>query len=96
MATAGGLFQLLPQGGRVQGVVLNPAAHPVVGADVTLRGTPFSAVTDAQGHFVLANLPTGPQILQVDGLRASLAWSHDLSSRLDRALPGPSQSAGRT
>ena len=51
----------------MQGLVVDAFSRPVVGADVTLQGTPFRAVTDATGHFVLANLPAGPQQLQVDG-----------------------------
>src|SRR5206468_11777378 len=53
LATDGGLLRIVPQGGRLQGVVGDPSAQPVVGADVTLRGTPFHAVTDATGQFVL-------------------------------------------
>jgi hypothetical protein len=67
LATDGGLFRILPQGGQLQGLVVDAASRPVAGADVTLRGTPFHAVTDATGHFVLANLPAGPQQVQVDG-----------------------------
>jgi len=51
----------------VQGRVVDSTTRPVVGADVTLRGTPFHAATDALGQFVLANLPSGPQILHADG-----------------------------
>jgi hypothetical protein len=67
LATDGGLFRIVPQGGTVQGLVVDAFAQPVVGADVTLQGTPFHAVTDATGHFALANLPPGPQLMQVDG-----------------------------
>ena len=69
LATDGGLFRIVPDalGGKVQGQVLDEFSQPVVGADVTLQGTPFHAVTDAMGNFVLANLPTEPQQLQVDG-----------------------------
>jgi hypothetical protein len=67
LATDGGLFRIVPQGGMVQGLVVDPASRPVVGADVTLQGTPFHTVTDATGRFVLANLPSGSQHLHVDG-----------------------------
>jgi hypothetical protein len=67
LATDDGLFRIVPQGGTVQGLVVDAFSRPVVGADVTLLGTPFHAVTDATGHFVLANLPGGAQRLQVDG-----------------------------
>src|SRR5262249_53713149 len=48
-------------------VVLDRARHPMVGADVIVVGTPFRAVTDEHGHFVLVNLPPGAYQLQVDG-----------------------------
>jgi hypothetical protein len=70
LATNGGLFRILPQGGRLQGVVLDSVSQPVEGVDVIVQGTPFRAVTDAAGRFVLANLPLGPQHLLID---ASLA-----------------------
>ena len=70
LATDGGLFRILPQGGRIEGVLLDTASRPVGGVDVIVQGTPFRAVTDAAGHFVLANLPSGPQRLLID---ASLA-----------------------
>lgn len=70
LATDGGLFRILPHGGTVQGVVLDTAGHPVGGVDVTVPATPFRAVTDAEGRFVLANLPPGSQHLLID---ASLA-----------------------
>ena len=67
LATDRGLFRIVPQGSTVQGLVVDAFSRPVVGANVTLRGTPFHAVTDARGRFVLANLPAGPQQVQVDG-----------------------------
>jgi streptogramin lyase len=42
-------------------------SQPVVGADIIVSGTPFRAVTDAEGGFVLANLPPGPYRVQLDG-----------------------------
>ena len=67
LATDGGLFRLVAQGGMVQGRVVDAASRPVEEADVTLQDMPFHAVTDSTGRFVLANLPSGPQQLQVDG-----------------------------
>src|SRR5262249_48990252 len=67
VATDGGLFRLLPRGGRVEGVVRDASGRPVAGADVIVLGTPFRAVTDEHGHFVLTNLPPGNYSLEVDG-----------------------------
>jgi hypothetical protein len=71
----------VPQGGTVQGLVVDALSRPVMGADVTLRGTPFHAVTDATGHFVLANLPAGPQQVQVDG-RLAVGGPFPVASRV--------------
>jgi sugar lactone lactonase YvrE len=77
LATDGGLFRLLPQGGLVRGVVRDTAGRPVVGADISVFGTPFRTVTDAAGRFVLTQLPLGTHLLQFDG---SLAVSGPLTS----------------
>src|SRR5262249_23146222 len=66
LATDGGVFRLSPQAGRVEGHVRDATGAPVVGADVIVLGTPFRAVTDVAGQFVLPLLPLGPQRLQVD------------------------------
>jgi sugar lactone lactonase YvrE len=67
LATAGGLFRLVPPGGQVQGMVRDRIGQPVVAADVLVAGTPFRTLTDATGRFVLTNLPPGAQVLQFDG-----------------------------
>src|SRR5262249_15370543 len=59
VATDGGLFRIVERGGMAQGMVLDRAGRPVVGADVIVPGTPFRAVTDAAGRFTLVNLPPG-------------------------------------
>lgn len=80
-ATADGLFRLLPQGERLTGRVLDAAGRPVAGVDVLVRGTPLRAVTDAQGFFVLANVPLGAQLLIFDSAHvegtpfSTLEWS---------------------
>jgi hypothetical protein len=70
LATDRGLFRIVHQGGVVQGSIVGRTGQPVVGADVTVAGTPFRAVTDAAGSFVLTNLPPGPARLEVEGSRA--------------------------
>lgn len=90
VATDRGLFRIVPQGGIMQGVVVDPASRPVVGADVTLLGTPFHAVTDATGHFVLANLPLTLRLsrilLHVDG---RLAVGGPFTEAFPRTIESP-------
>src|SRR5262249_26822716 len=49
VATDAGLFRIVERGGVVQGVVQDTAGRPVAGADITLVGTPWRAVTDTEG-----------------------------------------------
>lgn len=71
VATDGGLFRIASQGGEIVGVVQDKAGQPVADADVVIFGTPFHAVTDAQGQFSLSHLPAGSYQLLVDGQLAS-------------------------
>jgi streptogramin lyase len=79
VARDAGLFRITPRGGQVQSVVYDTAGHPVMGADVTVFRkvdgfdvpTPFRAVTDAEGRFVVANLPPDRLRLRVDGRLAT-------------------------
>jgi len=54
---------------EVDGVVSDPSGRVIVGAQVILIQTetqaPHSSVTDAQGRFVIGNLPPGPYVLDV-------------------------------
>ena len=54
LATDGGAFRILPYGGLVQGVVQDPQGLALAGVEVTGLATPFRAVTDATGRFVMA------------------------------------------
>ena len=71
LGTDGGLFRIVTQGGVVRGVVIDSREQPVAGAEVVVVGTPFRAVTDATGRFVLVDLPLGPIRLEVDGRLAA-------------------------
>jgi parallel beta-helix repeat protein len=71
VATDEGLFRIEAQGGRIAGMVQDTDGQPVHDADLLVLGTPFRAVTDAEGHFVLENLPPGDHVLRVDGLQAT-------------------------
>jgi streptogramin lyase len=77
LATDGGLYRIIPQGGQTRGIVRDVNGNPVVGADIIVLGTPFRAITDAVGHFVLVNLPPGQHRLQIEG---SLALGGPLRS----------------
>src|SRR5262249_55456584 len=80
LGTDGGVFRTGAGGGAGGGWVVEAAGPPIVGADVTLQRTPFHAVTDATGHFVLANLPAGAQTVQVDG-RLAVGGPFSVESR---------------
>jgi hypothetical protein len=83
--TVGGVeFRLLTTAGfRVSGVVVDQAGAPVAGAMVMLRGDPRSGVaiigptgqssTDANGMFVLGNVPSGSYFATVIPLFTSRA-----------------------
>jgi len=71
LATNTGPFRITRQGAKVTGTVSDIMARPVMGADVTVAGTPFQAVTDEMGHFVLPNLPRVTHNLHIAGARAA-------------------------
>jgi hypothetical protein len=54
---------------EVDGVVSDPSGNIMIGAQVTLiqteTQTPHSGITDAQGRFLIGNLPPGPYRLDV-------------------------------
>jgi hypothetical protein len=53
--------------GTVRGTITDSVSHrPVAGARVTVEGTALGAVTNVDGAYTLANVPTGSQ-----GLRAT-------------------------
>jgi hypothetical protein len=83
LATEGGPFRIVPQGGLVRGTVRDPAGRPVAGVEVIAVGTPFRAITDATGGFVLANLAPGPYLLQFNG---ELALDGPFSSMPQKTL----------
>ena len=70
LATDGGLFRIVPQGGPVRGPVDDPLARGR-GSRCHMQGTPFHTVTDAEGRFALANVPGGTQQVQFDGRLAA-------------------------
>ena len=62
------LFQsfTLAQSGSIQGVVKDKnTGESLTGANVIVKGTSLGAATDLDGKFILRNLPTGKQILEI-------------------------------
>lgn len=71
LATDRGLFRLREEDDkRLEGVVRAPNGEPVAGVEVRLLGTPFRALTDADGRYVFVDVPPGDYQLQLDGSRA--------------------------
>lgn len=59
MAPAGGAQRT----GGVSGYVIDSAAHPLPGVRVRVLGTPRSAITGAQGEYVLDSVPAGTHVI---------------------------------
>lgn len=69
------------------GRVLDPGAHPIEGAEVSVAGAAATAVTNDSGVFTLRGLPTGTQELDVRKLTFNpTASSIDLTSRAPRTV----------
>jgi hypothetical protein len=64
--TASGLVPGNPAETRFKGVVLDNGLTPIPGAMVRIDHTDVSALTDAQGQFVLENVPVGKIHLLID------------------------------
>ncbi len=63
---ASGLLPGNPAATRFSGVVLDNGHTPIPGAVVSIPGTTVSAVTDAEGQFLLENVPVGHIHLRID------------------------------
>lgn len=74
---------------RISGVVLDNDLRAIPGVRLSLVGTPLSAVTDAEGRFLILNPPVGDgQLLDVDASGATLPGKYsDLAFEID-VLPG--------
>lgn len=70
---ATGLVQGDPGNTRISGIVLDNSNMPIPGVTLRVEDTTRQAVTDAQGQFVVQNVPVGPVHLIVDGSTAGTA-----------------------
>jgi outer membrane receptor protein involved in Fe transport len=57
----------------VRGVVTDTAGAPVSGVAVSVEGTDISSVTNEQGEFRLAGVPSGPRVLRARRLGYAMA-----------------------
>ena len=48
---------------RVTGTVVDEAGDPIIGASVLVKGTNTGTITDVEGNFVLATVPTSANTL---------------------------------
>ncbi|MCD8137902.1 MAG: carboxypeptidase-like regulatory domain-containing protein, partial [Parabacteroides gordonii] len=47
------------QGKKISGTILDDSGIPVIGANIVVKGTTNGTITDADGRFVLDNIPEG-------------------------------------
>ena len=65
MAAVGGAYADAPNTHTIHGIVLADDDDPVIGAAVRVNGTELSGMTDADGKFRIANVPTSAKTLHV-------------------------------
>src|SRR5690348_4060458 len=76
--------------GYISGMVLDPSQRAIVGADVIAvndeNGLKFPARTNAEGIYVLPNLPPGPYRLQVSKVGFKALIKPDIVLNVQDAL----------
>src|SRR3989304_909491 len=79
--------------GRVTGVITDAqTGEPLLGVSVSLEGTTLGAVTDAEGFYVILNVPVGTYTLRISSVGytavevANVAVSADLATYQDYGL----------
>lgn len=70
--TATGLIPGDPGDTRISGVVLDNSNNPIPNVTMRVEGTTREALTDANGQFVVSNVPVGPVHLIADGTTAGI------------------------
>jgi hypothetical protein len=73
---------LVPAVATVRGAVRDAGGRPLAGAQISVRGTTLSAVTDASGGFEIRGVPEGAVVLQAS------ATGYTATSREVRAVAG--------
>ena len=68
--TATGLIPGDPGNTQISGVVLDNSNNPIPNVTIRVEGTTREALTDANGQFVVSNVPVGPVHLIADGTTA--------------------------
>ena len=53
------------QTSTISGVILSDKKEPIMGATVKIKGSGLGAATDMDGKYVINNVPTGQQVLQI-------------------------------
>lgn len=94
--SASGLAVGDPGDTRISGVVLDNSNNPIPGVTMRVEGTTRQDVTDAQGQFLILNVPVGPLHLIADGSTATvpgefplLTFEIDTVAGQNNTLPGP-------
>lgn len=53
------VLAVVQQGKKISGTILDDSGIPVIGANIVVKGTTNGTITDADGRFVLDNIPEG-------------------------------------
>ncbi|MEO7965548.1 MAG: TonB-dependent receptor, partial [Gemmatimonadaceae bacterium] len=67
--------------GRIAGIVSDSSRRPIVDATISVVGTRFIAISDAQGRFVIAVVPVGSYALRVQRIGRRATRVSDLQVR---------------
>jgi hypothetical protein len=83
----------LPAGmGAITGYIAdNETGEPLPGVNITIEGKGFTSTTDANGRYLISNVPMGKYLLKANmigyqGLRKSLTVAHKYTTKLDMNL----------
>jgi hypothetical protein len=79
----------------VSGIVLDNAEQPIANATASIENTNLSALTNAQGQFMILNAPVGDIVLFIDGSTSTSTYTFPTLSFQITTIPGINNTLGR-